>query len=89
MVLLEEQRFHLWRKWRIDWIITGQGQAVGIEYEGLGFKKTDHTTSQGYTGNCTKYNAAAVQGIHILRYTHLNYEEVVQDLKDFFYNEIL
>lgn len=84
MVLLEEQRFHLWRKWRIDWVITGQGRAVGIEYEGLGFKKTGHTTSEGYTGNCAKYNAAAVQGIHILRYTHLNYEEAVVDLKDFF-----
>lgn len=84
MVLLAEQRFHLWRKWRLDFVITGRGRAVAIEYEGLGYKKTGHTSSEGYTDNCTKYNAAAAAGLPILRYTYLNYEESVVDLKNIF-----
>jgi hypothetical protein len=83
--LFEEQRFHETRKWRLDYLIPGR-TPVGIEYEGLlgGNMKTGHTESDRYTGNCDKYNAAALAGIVVLRYTHSNWGQAVADLEMFF-----
>jgi hypothetical protein len=77
--LLTELKFHSVRKWRFDWALPGI--KVAIEYEGLAFKKTGHTTSEGYTANTEKYNAAAAMGWKILRYTYLNYKSVITDLE--------
>jgi hypothetical protein len=56
-----------------------------LEYEGLnlknGAKKSGHTTPQGYTNNCEKYNLAAIMGYRVLRYTALNYKDFEADLK--------
>jgi hypothetical protein len=90
--LFEEQRFHETRMWRFDYLIPGckgfrgSPTAVAIEYEGLlgGKQKTGHTESKRYTGNCDKYNAAALAGIVVLRYTHINWGQAVADLEMFF-----
>jgi hypothetical protein len=68
-----EHRFHPTRKWRFD--IAIPSLMVAIEYEGLAFKKTGHTTSEGYTNNCDKYNTATNMGWKVYRYTFTNYKE--------------
>ena len=77
--LLTEQVFDENRKWRFDWFICGL--KIGIEYEGLMSEKSGHTTVTGYTGDTEKYNAAAKQGITVLRYTVLNYKNLFRDLE--------
>lgn len=65
-----EYCFHNTRKWRFDvWIPELK---LGVEYEGVFSDKSRHTTVSGYTGDCDKYNAAAVMGIRVLRYTSKN-----------------
>lgn len=76
--LEEELKFHPERKWRFDFAIPEL--MVAIEYEGLGFKKTGHTTSEGFTANTEKYNAGAGLGWKIYRYTYKNYKNVLNDL---------
>jgi len=84
LALFQEQRFHESRKWRIDWMIIGiPGVVLGIEYEGLSYKKSGHTTSEAYSDNTVKYNAAAASGIKILRYTYSTYNQCIEDLKMF------
>jgi hypothetical protein len=84
--LQHEFKFHPTRKWKFDYFIPGLNTA--IEFEGLVSSskgkekgKSRHTTITGYTGDCTKYNAAVKMGIKVLRYTVLNYMDVVEDLK--------
>ena len=66
---VKEHKFHDSRKWRFDYAIPGN--KIGIEIEGgtWGIKKSRHTTGAGYEGDCYKYNAAAVLGWRLLRYT--------------------
>lgn len=78
--LQQEFKFHPTRKWRFDYFIPDLNTA--IEFEGLVSSKSRHTTITGYTGDCTKYNAAVKMGIKVLRYTVLNYTDVVEDLKE-------
>lgn len=77
--LLTEQGFDEVRKWRFDWLICGL--RVGVEYEGLLSEKSRHTTIGGYTGDTEKYNSAQSKGIKTLRYTALNYKNLIQDLE--------
>lgn len=79
--LMGEYRFHEKRKWRFDWVI--EARMIAIEYEGLAFKKTAHTTSKGYTGNTDKYNTAAILGYTVFRITYLNYGTIIKTLDDF------
>jgi hypothetical protein len=73
-----EHRFHPERKWRFDWCIPSL--TIAIEYEGLMSKKSRHTTISGFTGDSEKYNAAQALGWKVLRYTALNYKELIYDL---------
>lgn len=62
-----EHKFHPDRKWRFDFALVDH--MVGIEVEGGTFGKSRHTTGIGYTADCEKYNAAALRGWMVLRYT--------------------
>lgn len=66
------------RKWRFDWCFPSM--LVAIEYEGLMSAKSRHTTVTGFTGDTEKYNTAQALGWKVLRYTALNYKDMIEDL---------
>ena len=76
---VEELQFSQERKFRFDWAIPEL--MIAIEYEGIFSKKSGHTTINGYTKDCDKYNLAALEGWKILRYTAKNYQNLGSDLK--------
>jgi len=77
---VQEHRFHPTRKFRFDIAIIEP--KIAIEYEGLlNVEKSGHTTPDGYTNNCRKYNLAIGQGWRVLRYTALNYMEFYSELE--------
>ncbi len=86
MKLMEEYRFHPERKWRADYFI-GELKCV-IEYEGLFSETSRHTTAKGYSGDTDKYREAAKIGLTVLRYTAMNYKQVLQDLNDLYNQHI-
>ena len=63
-----EFRFHPERKWRFDcaWPFLWK---IAIEVEGGVFTQGRHTRGKGAVGDMEKYNAAALDGWRILRYT--------------------
>jgi len=67
-----EYMFHATRKWRSDYAWPDKNLLV--ELEGGVFTQGRHTRSMGFIGDCDKYNAAALDGWTILRYTveHIN-----------------
>jgi len=73
-----EYIFHDTRKWRLDLFLPDYN--IGIEYEGVFSEKSRHTTYDGYTEDCNKYNAAASMGITVFRYTAKNYKNITVDL---------
>jgi len=75
----EEYRFHKKRKWRFDFAIPEL--KIAIEYEGLNSEKSGHTTLKGYTSDTEKYNEAQQLGWKVIRYTVLNYNNVIIDLR--------
>jgi very-short-patch-repair endonuclease len=64
-----EVRFHSTRRWRFDFGI--KKLRIGIECEGLTNPKmkSRHTTNSGFREDCVKYNAAAIEGWFVLRFT--------------------
>jgi very-short-patch-repair endonuclease len=62
-----EFRFHPTRKWRFDFCFPVE--RIGIECEGGVWSKGRHTRGAGYTGDCVKYNHAALAGWLVLRFT--------------------
>ncbi len=73
-----EYRFHDLRKFRFD--IAIPDMKVGIEYEGLMSEKSRHTTIEGFTMDCIKYNLAQLNGWKVLRYTAKNYTDFGSDI---------
>lgn len=78
--LLEEHRFHPARKWRFDFAI--KELKIGIEYEGINSQKSRHTTITGYSGDADKYNAAQALGWKVLRFTTINFKDVIKILNE-------
>lgn len=76
---VKEHRFHDVRRFKFDYAIVDS--KIAIEYEGLFSKKSGHTTISGYTKDCDKYNLALVNGWKVLRYTALNYKNLLDDIK--------
>ena len=76
--LIKEFRFDPVRRWRADFCIPEI--RLMVEYEGLMSDKSRHTRAVGYSGDCSKYNSAALQGWTVLRYTVLNYTDLEKDL---------
>ncbi len=62
-----EYRFHPVRKWRFDWAYPGR--FIGIEHEGGTYNRGRHVRPKGYAADCEKYNAAAILGWRVLRFT--------------------
>lgn len=77
--LLTEYKFHGERKWRFDFAI--KELKVAVEYEGLMSEKSRHLTKTGYTGDTEKYTQAAMLGWKVLRYTAINYKNIIGDLE--------
>jgi len=65
-----EYKFHATRKWRFDFCWPSIMLAVEVEGGTWGKeKKSAHTTGAGYKRDCEKYNAAALDGWMVLRFT--------------------
>lgn len=78
-VFIPELRFDKLRRFRFDFAIPCQN--IAIEYDGLMSAKSRHTTVTGFTKDCEKFNLAALQGWRVLKYTALNYKQIVSDLE--------
>jgi very-short-patch-repair endonuclease len=67
-----EFRFHPVRKWRVDYKILDRlknGQMVLIEIEGGMFIRGRHVRPIGFQRDLDKYNAAAMAGYTVLRFS--------------------
>jgi hypothetical protein len=82
LTLQEEYKFHVERNFRLDYFIPAL--KLGIEYEGIMSEKSRHTTVTGYSKDTDKYRLAAMEGINVLRYTPLNYKNVIDDLNEIY-----
>lgn len=67
------------RKYRADFAIPEH--KILIEYDGLNSKKSGHTTLVGFTSDTEKINLAITLGWRVLRFTCLNYENVLTEIK--------
>ena len=56
------------RKFRFDFYFREKDLAVEIE-GGTSFGKSRHSRGEGFINDCRKYNAAALAGIKLLRFT--------------------
>jgi hypothetical protein len=76
----KEHRFATDRKWRFDFAFPGI--MVAVEFEGgIFMESSGHNTPKHYTKDTEKYSKAAILGWKVLRYTAMNYKNVLQDLK--------
>jgi len=79
--LRKEYQFHPVRKFRLDYAIVNL--KLAIEFEGgIFLKKSGHNTAIHYTKDCDKYNLLLTMGWKVLRYTALNYKNVIDDLNE-------
>lgn len=76
--VVPEYVFSTKRKFRFDWAIPDK--RIAIEYEGIFSEKSRHTTVQGYSRDSEKYNLAVENGWRVLRYTAMNYKNLLNDL---------
>ena len=79
---VQEYRFHKTRRWRFDFAMPDH--KLGIECEGGTWKKSRHTTGKGFRDDCHKYNAAAILGWRVLRFTSdmIKKGEALQQIED-------
>ncbi len=77
----EEFKFCPTRKFKADWKVTKGDKFCLVEYEGINSTKSRHTSLVGFSKDCQKYNLANVMGYKILRYTVLNFNDVISDLE--------
>lgn len=80
-----EFKFHPSRKWQFDY--AWPNQKVAVEIEGGTFKEGGgrHNRPMGHHKDCDKYNAAAMLGWRILKYTALHLRDdphgVIDDIR--------
>jgi hypothetical protein len=79
--VIPEYKFIENRKFRADWFIDLGSKKVLVEYEGIISSKSRHTSLKGYTMDCEKYNLAQINGFILLRYTAINFQDIVRDLE--------
>jgi len=77
--LEKEHKFSKERKFRFDFFVTELNCA--IEYEGIFGENSRHTNKMGYSKDTEKYSLAATMGILVLRYTAINFKNVITDLE--------
>lgn len=75
-----KHKFHPERKWELDfaWVYP----KVAVEIEGGTWQGGRHNRPAGYAGDCRKYNAAALLGWTVLRYTSDMMENDPQSMVD-------
>ncbi|MEX3555278.1 MAG: hypothetical protein VB131_01155 [Burkholderia gladioli] len=64
---VREYRFDASRRWRFDFCWPDVG--VAVEIEGGIWSGGRHTRGSGFEADAVKYNAAAMQGWRVLRFT--------------------
>lgn len=69
----KEYRFHPERRWLADFRIDDM--PILVEVEGGVFSNGRHTRGEGYTKDCEKYSAAAVNGWFVIRGTTAQIKE--------------
>ena len=62
-----EHKFHPKRRWRFDF--AWPEHMVAVEIEGGVWNNGRHNRASGFIADCDKYNAAALLGWRVLRYT--------------------
>ena len=62
-----EYRFDDVRRWRFDF--AWPDVLLAVEIEGGTWARGRHTRGSGFAADCEKYNAAALAGWRVLRYT--------------------
>jgi very-short-patch-repair endonuclease len=62
-----EHMFHPTRKWRIDYAFPSV--LLAVECEGGIWKQGRHNRAPGFIADMEKYNALALEGWHLLRFT--------------------
>ena len=79
-----EYRFQPPRRWRFDY--AWPHYLVAVEREGGVWTQGRHTRGKGYLGDLAKYNAAALAGWKVLRYTPEQLEDgcAIQDVQPIF-----
>lgn len=76
--LEKEYRFSK-RRFRFDFALPEF--KIGIEYDGLNSEKSGHTTLLGFTKDTDKINLAISLGWKVLRFTCINYKQVLQEVE--------
>ncbi len=64
---IREYRFDSERRWRFDF--AWPDHCLAVEVEGITAQTGRHQRMKGYESDCEKYNAAALQGWTVLRFT--------------------
>lgn len=64
---VRELTFHPKRKWRFDF--AWPDKKIAVEVEGGTWQIGRHQRASGFAADCEKYNAAAVLGWRVLRFT--------------------
>lgn len=75
---VREYIFHPARKWRFDF--AWPDKKLAVECEGAVWSRGRHTRGKGFIADCEKYNAAALLGWRVLRYTTNQIDQVVVDV---------
>lgn len=79
LVLEEEYRFHVERKWRFDFAIPAV--MVAVEFNGGVFDRNgSHTSVQKIAKDNEKLNAASMLGWKVLRFTATDYKTLLTEL---------
>lgn len=77
--LKSEFHFHKTRKYRFDWCI--EELMLAVEFEGGIFDRNgSHTSVKGMQRDIYKYNEAASLGWKVLRFSAINYKDLLTEL---------
>jgi len=76
---VREWKFHDTRKWRFDF--AWPDRKLAVELEGGIWINGAHNRGLHFTSDCEKYNAAALLGWTVLRYTSGMLEQMIVDLR--------
>lgn len=76
----EEYKFHPIRRWRFDFALVKE--KIAIECEGGIWISGRHNRGSGYVKDVEKYNAAALLGWRVFKFTTSNLDTVIPVLRE-------